>query len=135
MWQLASRQGCVIIFLVQCATLCGNIGCMTTADNAISLGGLLEASRTAAGSPSYRNLERQLVMMLGEYAPSSETIRRLHAGKISPEQVDLVILAALCEIYGCTIKDVSATASARSKSARDLLERQSRCTARTRTPA
>ncbi len=32
--------------------------------------------------------------MLGSYGPSSETIRRLHTGKISPEQVDLVILAA-----------------------------------------
>ena len=102
----------------------------TTTDNASSMGGQLEKHRLAAGGPSFRQLERQLVMMLGSYGPSSETIRRLHTGKISPEAVDLVILAALCEIYGCTIKEVSQVAAGRSKTAADLLRRQSRCTAR-----
>lgn len=102
----------------------------TTTDNASSMGGQLEAHRSAAGAPSFRQLERQLVMLLGSYGPSSETIRRLHTGKISPEDVDLVVLAALCKVYGVTIKDVSQVAAERSKTAADLLKRQSRCTAR-----
>ena len=107
----------------------------TTTDNGSSMGGQLEHHRIAAGAPSFRQLERQLVMMLGSYGPSSETIRRLHAGKIAPEDVDLVILAALCDVYGCTIKDVSQVAAERSKTAADLLRRQSRCTARSRLAA
>lgn len=99
-------------------------------DDAHTLGAKLEGRRAKAGQPSYRALARQLYDMLGVYAPTDESIRRLHIGRIPPDKVDPLVLAALCDIYGCTIKDVSRLAAERSKTASDLLKRQSRCTAR-----
>lgn len=97
----------------------------------MTLGERLELRRVRAGRPSYRSLSRTLYDMLGSYAPTDESIRRLHTGKVTPEAVDLVILAALCEVYECAISDVSQVAAKRSRTASDLLKRHSRCRART----
>jgi hypothetical protein len=92
-------------------------------DNAQRLGERMERRRQRAGSPSYRSLARTLYDMLGVYAPTDESLRRLHVGRVSPEKADVVILAAIAEVYGCKVADFSASAADRAKAARDLLRR------------
>lgn len=83
----------------------------------------MERRRQMAGAPSYRALARTLYDMLGEYAPTDESLRRMHVGRVSPTKVDVVILGAIAEVYGCKVEDFSKLAAGRAKSARDLLRR------------
>ena len=76
-----------------------------------TLGERLEARRQAAGAPSFRKLERKLVGMIGEYAPSSETLRRWHQAKTQDGDVDVFMLTRLAVVYGCSLTDLSESAA------------------------
>lgn len=105
-------------------------GMPATTETAATLGKRLEARRIAAGEPSFKKLSQRLYNVLGEYTPTDETIRRLHRGDprtATPDRVDLVLLAAICDQYGCTIRDVSEVAVDRLRMLSDLVVRQSRC--------
>lgn len=101
---------------------------MTTAEQ---FGLNLTGRRSAAGAPSYRSLEREMIDAMGTgYAPTNETIRLYHSGKVSPEKADITLVTWLAERYGCTIADISETVAERAKITRDLLIRMSRCSSR-----
>lgn len=90
-------------------------------DNAEGFGQRLTAARIAAGNPSFRRIERRAVEILGPYAPTSETIRLYHAGKVTPEKADIVLAAFLANYFGVELSDLSVTIANRADKARDLL--------------
>lgn len=71
------------------------------------LGVALAAARLAAarhGKPlSFSKLERLVYDRLGTYAPSDEKLRVWHTpGGLDPEKADLLVIAALADVYGVT---------------------------------
>lgn len=61
--------------------------------------------------PSFRQLERRLVTTIGEFAPSSETLRRWHRPGTEVGDVDLFVLLALADVYGTTLRNLSESAA------------------------
>lgn len=75
-----------------------------TRAHAVAIGQRLEAVHDQSGL-TYRDVERRIWGMLGAYTPTSETLRQYtkSQGKF---KVDLVVLAALCEVYGLRMSDL-----------------------------
>jgi hypothetical protein len=85
---------------------------MSDSPTTTTLGERLEAARQGLQpAPSFRALERRLVTRIGEYAPSSETLRRWHRPQTTEQDVDLVILTCLAEVYGTTVRELSESAA------------------------
>lgn len=73
-----------------------------------TLGERLEAARQALTPvPSFRQVERRMFTRLGDYTPTSETLRRWHQPGVEAEKVDLVVLTCLADLYGITIRELS----------------------------
>ncbi len=73
-----------------------------------TLGERLEECRQALQPvPSFRQLERRLVVTIGEYAPSSETLRRWHRATTQEGDVDPFVLLALADVYGTKLRFLS----------------------------
>lgn len=59
---------------------------------------------------------------LGFYVPTAETIRVMHTPKgPTAERVDLLVLAALCEVYGVDMETLHPVIPKRLQAARELL--------------
>lgn len=97
---------------------------MTTEDTATEFGRRLEAARVAAGTPSFRSLEREVIRDLG-YGPSNQTIANYHNGKVDPASARLELVVWLADRYGVRLSDLSETVAERFHGARDLLVRSS----------
>jgi len=81
---------------------------MSSATPTTTLGERLETARQSLTPvPSFRQLERRLVVTIGEYAPSSETLRRWHQPTVQEGDVDPFILLALADVYGTTLRKLS----------------------------
>jgi transcriptional regulator with XRE-family HTH domain len=94
-------------------------------DNGETFGKKLTAAWEAAGGPSYRQLEREAVEVLGRYAPSNTTISNYHKGKIAPGNADVALVAWLAERYGVSVTSLSEILGERLQGTRDLLMRSS----------
>jgi transcriptional regulator with XRE-family HTH domain len=84
----------------------------------------LESRRQELGL-SFTAVERRVYDMLGSYAPRMETIRAYHRDASTPKRPDLIVLAAICDVYDIALKDVAPEAYAELNSVRDLLFHQS----------
>jgi len=85
---------------------------MSSASPTTTLGERLETARQSQQPvPSFRQLERRLVASIGEFAPSSETLRRWHRPQTEAHDVDLFVLLALADVYGTTLRKLSETAA------------------------
>lgn len=82
---------------------------------------LLHASGMSLGQ-----LSKRVTIALGPYSPSAQTIGQLHRGKVTAERADLVLLAALADIYGVEVSSLHPIIAERYGSARKILVR-SRC--------
>lgn len=91
---------------------------MTT--NAEDFAAALEAARVTSGL-SFKRLERLLWARLGEYAPTYETLRRIHRGEVDPEKVDMVILLAIASVYRTPASGLSPIVAQRLNEMRDLV--------------
>ena len=93
-------------------------------------GAKLTAAREKAGKPSYRKLERLAIDRMGTgFAPTNETIRLYHAGAVTPEKADVMLVGFLATVYDCDIADLSETVSRHAEVVRDLLMVKRRCIA------
>lgn len=63
-------------------------------------------------------LAHEVYARIGVYTPTPETLRSYHR---SPRRIDLVVLSAICDVYDCTLADLSEPLSEDAKRARDLL--------------
>lgn len=93
-------------------------------DDAEQFGRNLTAAWQAAGSPSFRSLEREVIRDMG-HGPSNQTIANYHNGKVTPESARLELVVWLAERYGVRLADLSETVAERFHGARDLLVRSS----------
>lgn len=92
------------------------------------LGANLAAARAAAaagGKPlSFDKLERAIFTTIGEYAPSDEKLRGWHTpGALDPEKTDLVVLTAICAVYGVDPATLHPVIARRLDAFRKLLRR------------
>lgn len=100
--------------------------CMATDDTARGFGERLEAARQAAGSPSFRSLEREVIRDMG-FGPSNQTIANYHNGKVEPASARLELVVWLATRYGVKLSDLSETVAERFHGARDVLVGSTGC--------
>jgi hypothetical protein len=81
----------------------------------------LEAARDEAGALSYKKVERALWDRLGAYAPTDETLRRYHRGRVEPEAADPLVVLVLAEVYDKPVRELSPTVADRLEGVRDLV--------------
>jgi transcriptional regulator with XRE-family HTH domain len=85
----------------------------------------LETARQFMGL-SMSKVERRVIALLGDDSPTQQTLRNYHHHL--PPQPNILVLAALCTIYGIKLSDLGiADASASLERARDLLNRTPAC--------
>lgn len=99
---------------------------MSTPDTTAEFASALEAARKTKGL-SYKDVGRAVFLLLGPMAPGQEWLRRWHVGDMAPERADLVVCAALAEVYGVTLSELSPVVADRYEGVRDLLIRVKRC--------
>lgn len=75
---------------------------------------------------TFGQVGRRVAHILGPYAPSTQKIRQLHHGQVTPERADLVLLAVLADIYGVEVSSLHPVIADRFGNARKVLVR-SRC--------
>lgn len=97
-------------------------------DQGRAFGAVLEEARATKGL-SYKQVERAVVHLLGPMAPTHETIRQWHLGKMPPERADIFVAAALADVYGKRLSELSEVIAERYDSVADLLIRTKRCLA------
>jgi hypothetical protein len=93
------------------------------------------AARRAASGLSFNRVAQMVYDRLGAFAPTLETVRTYHDPKRIPEQVNPVLVAALADVYDCSLIDLSETVNEDAKTYADLLKRRSSCTTRELQPA
>lgn len=94
---------------------------MEQTDTKEQFGARLEAARVAAGSPSYRTLEREALRALGGFAPSNTTIAKYHQGGVDPRRAQLELVVFLATRYGVELVELSPTIAGRFHGSRDVL--------------
>lgn len=67
-----------------------------------TLGHRLEQCRQKAGL-SYNDLHLRVYDQLGDHTPTLETIRQYHRGEGASRRPDMLLLAALAEVYDTTV--------------------------------
>lgn len=95
---------------------------MASSASAAEFGSALEAARRTKGL-SYNEVGRAVFLLLGPMAPGQEWLRQWHVGKMPPERADLVVCAALAEVYGKRLSELSPVIAERYDAVRDLLIR------------
>lgn len=65
----------------------------------------LQALHQGAGEPSYRAIERALVLRFGDEAPTAETVRSYHQGRVKTP--DRTILGMLAWFYAVDLSEIS----------------------------
>lgn len=98
---------------------------MATTTTAAEFASALEAARSAKGL-SYKEVERAVFLLLGPMAPGQEWLRQWHVGKMPPERADLLVCAALADVYGTTLSELSPIVAERYGAVSDLLKRAKR---------
>jgi hypothetical protein len=93
---------------------------MATEDTAEGFGRRLEAARVAAGSPSFRSIEREVIRDMG-FGPSNTTIANYHHGEVDPASARLELVVWLATRYGVRLSDLSETIAERFHGAREVL--------------
>lgn len=100
---------------------------MTTATDPIEdMSRRLSQAREDAGL-TYRHVEHAVYRLLGDDAPTHETIRAYHEGKISPKRVNDQLVVALCNIYNRPVAEIAPFVAERVDRLLDLVRRQSEC--------
>ena len=69
----------------------------------------LQRLHETAGYPSFRAIERQLVLRFGDSVPSAETLRQYHNGGV--KSPDTTVLGMLAWYYGVDVADISEDAA------------------------
>lgn len=64
----------------------------------------LQDLHARAGAPSYRSIERQLVLRFGDSVPSGETLRLYHNGRV--KSYDTAVLGMLAWYYGVNVTEI-----------------------------
>lgn len=101
---------------------CGKVLGMASDDTARRFGERLEAARKAAGGPSYRSLEREVIRDMG-IGPSNQTIANYHHGLVDPANARLELVVWFAERYGVRLADLSELIAERFHGASDVLTR------------
>ncbi len=83
----------------------------------------LKALYTERPDVSYRDIERALIPLLGNEAPTGETIRQYHFGKVSRKRANVMLIAAICDFYGVKVADVSPWFAERAEGYKGVLAR------------
>jgi len=64
----------------------------------------LQRLHQSAGDPSFRSIERQLVLRFGDLVPSAETLRLYHNGQV--KKPDTAVLGMLAWYYGVDTSEI-----------------------------
>lgn len=75
---------------------------------------------------SYKQIERAVTRLLGDDAPTHETIRAYHEGRIRADRINDRLVVALCHVYNRPVGEMAPFVMQRFEVLRDLVERQSR---------
>lgn len=88
----------------------------------------LKKARAKSGL-TYEQIARRVATIVGEEANSrtAQTIANYHNGDITWKRIDVVLLAAVLEIYGLRALDLGIELQERCKSVCDLLDRVAGC--------
>lgn len=90
-------------------------------DNRLTLGERLTKARDDSGL-SLRLAERKLWLLLGDGAPSHETLRRYHNGEVGPTDVKIDTMIGLAAVYDVSLDELSPTVGDRSRRLVELAE-------------
>jgi hypothetical protein len=99
---------------------------MKTTTLSEQLGRLFTAKREEMGDPSWRIIERRMIALLGDHAPSHETIRQYHAGTVSDARISDALVSALIHFYGITDAELPAPIADRQQRLRSILSERNR---------
>lgn len=87
---------------------------------AADLGRTLTKLHRKAGHPSYKSIERRLVVSIGELAPSDQTIANYHNGRTHPLSIHPEVLSELARFYGVSVRDLGPAVEARCSRLREM---------------
>jgi hypothetical protein len=86
----------------------------------VDLGKALERYRKKSGL-SYSKVTRSVWKLLGDYAPTDQTVSNYHHGLVQPENADPFLMLAFAKIYGIRVRNLSPTCADRLEGASELL--------------
>ncbi len=72
---------------------------------------------------SFPRLGRLVYERLGAYTPNDETLRTWAKGNANPEKVDPLVIAALADVFGCAVADISVIAAQTLRRVEDIRSR------------
>lgn len=72
---------------------------------------------------SFPRLGRLVYERIGAYAPNDETLRAWGKGTANPEKIDPIVVAAMADVFGCSVADLSVIAAQTLRRVNDLLDR------------
>jgi hypothetical protein len=90
-----------------------------------TLGDALTRLWDEAGNPSFRSIERDLLITLGDLAPTDETIRQMHHGKREADRLSPHWMLAMAKYYGAEPADLGPDAERRINSLLELVSMDS----------